>query len=118
MNIDRISYEKVFQLGAYINEKIRVEVSLEKGEDAKEALDTARNLVHEYHFEQNKELYEQRGTRVIEVEPKLSPKESLIADINSCKEVKVLESYKLIVKNNPDLQDIYDNKLKSLQNGL
>lgn len=53
MNITSVSYVKLFPLGMYINEKIGVEVSLEAGEDAMLALDTARNLVHEYHEKNN-----------------------------------------------------------------
>lgn len=40
---------------------------------------------------------------------------TLEEQINSCKDLKNLESYKFIVKGKPDLQTIYDNKLKSLQ---
>lgn len=39
---------------------------------------------------------------------------SLIADIYSCQELKVLESYKLIVKTNQSLQEAYDQMLKKL----
>lgn len=36
--------------------------------------------------------------------------------IDSCEDVKVLESYKLIVKSSPELQSHYDAKMQSLLN--
>lgn len=38
----------------------------------------------------------------------------LIEDINSCSEIKVLESYRLMVKANDQLQAAYDNRMKEL----
>jgi uncharacterized cupredoxin-like copper-binding protein len=115
MNITTVSYAKLFPLGAFINEKIGVEISISEGEDARFALSEAKKLVHEFHFEQNKELYEMKGTTVTTIEPELVGELAIINDIKSCKELKVLESYRLIVKNNPELQEAYDNKLKELQ---
>lgn len=41
--------------------------------------------------------------------------ETLIFEIGTCNSVKTLESYKFIVKGKPDLETIYQNKLKELQ---
>lgn len=41
---------------------------------------------------------------------------SLELDIKSCKDLKILETYRLIVRNRPDLKEIYDEKLLELQN--
>ena len=122
MNINEISYEKVFPLGAFINEKIRVNVSVGVGEDAKAALDVARSLVHDYHYENNKDIYAMRGTVERTIEPVIQTNEqsksnqvlSIIASINTCTETKVLESYRLIAKTNKDIQDAYDKKFISL----
>lgn len=62
-----------------------------------------------------------RGVKVRDISPeesRLSATQSIINDINTCKEVKVLESYRLIAKSNPEIQTAYDNKLKLLNNGL
>lgn len=45
----------------------------------------------------------------------LSKEESIIADINTCTDVKTLEAYRLIAKSNKLLQDAYDIKMKSLK---
>ncbi len=125
MNITSVSYVKLFPLGMYINEKIGVEVSLEAGEDAMLALDTARNLVHEYHEKNNPTPYS--GISVVadnvpvpEVqinEPpavKQTKEERQKADIASSPDVKTLESYRLIVKKYPYLQEVYDETMKKL----
>jgi len=120
MNITSVSYVKLFPLGMYINEKIGVEVSLEAGEDAMLALDTARNLVHEYHEKNNPIPF--AGVTAIADNPTIpnvqvdkEPPKSLVEQIESCTELKVLESYRLIAKTNPECQTAYDNKLKELQ---
>ena len=51
MHIQVINYQRTFNLGNYASEKIGVEVAINAGEDAKEALETAKSLVEEYHKE-------------------------------------------------------------------
>jgi hypothetical protein len=41
---------------------------------------------------------------------------SLVDDIRSCGDLKVLESYKLIVKNNATLRQVYNERLEQLSN--
>ena len=120
--IDKITYAKLFNIGLYMNERIGVEMQLDAGDDAKEALETARKLVHEYHREANKELYEreesiqEEPTKVLQQEtPKEKAKTSMIDGINSCKDIKVLETYKFLCRSNPEFQKAYDFKLKQLQ---
>jgi hypothetical protein len=130
MNITSISYVKLFPLGMYINEKIGVEVSLEAGEDAMLALDTARNLVHEYH-EKNNPIPFAGVTAIadnptipnvqVEKEPptKLTKEEKqkkCITDTTQIEGADGLKSFALLVKNNPHLQDTYDNQMELLTN--
>lgn len=65
---------------------------------------------------QRNPIEEMKGTVIKPVadEPR-STVDALIADINSCTELKVLESYRLIAKSNAELLYAYDNKLKQLQ---
>lgn len=67
MAITSITYSKTFPTAPFSNEKIGVEMSVDEGQDAKFILDEARKLVHEFHFENNKEMYEQRGSQVVDV---------------------------------------------------
>ena len=43
---------------------------------------------------------------------------TLIGDIYSCSEVKVLESYRIMAKSAPELKAAYDQQMKKLSNGL
>jgi len=113
-HISTVSYQKTFNLGMYQSERIHVELTLNEGENATEALDTARNLVEEYHRKTTPvEPYEMMGTKVTEVVENNVP---IIDQINSCTEIKVLESYKLIVRNDEVLNTAYRNKLIELSN--
>lgn len=121
MHINLVTYQKVFPLGAYINEKIGVEISLEAGEDATIALDTARNLVHEYHEKNNPvPIYEDAALPETQVDKGVQPNEKLTKEdkqrlaISSCQDIKTLESYKLIVKKYDYLQPVYDETMERL----
>ena len=75
-------------------------------------------MVEEFHIENNKGLYFTMNPDAITNAESKSPKESaqtdMIAAINSCTDIKVLESYRLIAKSNPEFQEAYDKKLKEL----
>jgi len=133
MKIDKISYQKTFNLGNYSSERIGVDILLNEGEDAKEALATAKQLVTEYHKENNPQIYEEQHplyNNIVEVmnavesdvrtfnkksdPPKLSQEETIIRDIHTCTELKTLQAYKLIAKNNPTIQEHYTAKLSEL----
>ncbi len=51
-------------------------------------------------------------TTIVEKEPETR---SLIDDIKSCQEITVLEAYRLIVRNKPDLQAAYDETFAMLE---
>jgi len=117
MKIDRINYQKVFPLGMYINERIGVEIQLDKGDNPEEALLKAKEMVEAFHKENNKWLYMEVNMDAIPIE-KPKPEEIRIGlfaeDINSCKDMETLKGYRLLVKGKPELQQAYDNKLKEL----
>lgn len=118
MNICKVNYQKTFNLGSYQSERIGVEIELNVGEDPKQALVDATALVNEYHKENNKGLYV-RGEMEVDIiqQPTQSAQMSgLIDDIKSCKDPVVLESYRLIVRNKPDLQAAYDETFEKLKN--
>ena len=128
MNITSINYTKTYNLGSYQSEKIGVEISINEGENAMEALDTAKKLCQEFHEKNNPEPFVSGETIIqpastepipeIKVDKKTAKEQQeqkLIDDINSCTELKVLESYRLIAKSNKKLQTTYDYRLKLIQ---
>lgn len=124
MHITTINYTKTFNLGNYSSEKIGVEIALNEGEDAMEAMEAAKNLVHEFHqkyqLQINPEyahLLQQPSTceplptiQTSTVQPEIW-EPTLAEQIASCMEVKVLESYKFIAKKDPELQLEYDKRM-------
>ena len=125
MRFTQVSYQKTFNLGSYQSERIGVELELSEGESPKEALDTAKQLVEEYHKENNKGLVlseilpistsnihdDEKGVKFTQPPPS---KQSISEQITSCTDIKILESYKLIVKKNPELQNVYNETMDYL----
>lgn len=127
MTITTVSYQKTYNLGNYSSERIGVEVSINEGENAMEALDTAKKLCQEFHDKNNPEPFVSGETIIqpastepipeIKVDKRTAKEiqeQKLISDINSCTEIKVLESYRLIAKSNEKLQTAYDLKMEQL----
>lgn len=124
MHIDRIAYQKTFNIGSYQSERIGVEIVLNEGDSAKEALDTARNLVHEYHQE-TAPLEEMRGTITRDVvdSPEGATIKAIINDMAACTAIDEknnlgvqvgLLSYEGISKEHPELSEYYKLKFDDL----
>ena len=120
MHIQTINYTRTFNLGNYSSEKIGVEFALNEGESATKALDYARELVEEYH-KQNviklkdlNEFYQEVTVEIITTQSKKTLAEKTAEFINLCKTRDELKAWELMAKNNPDLMEIYNAKLKSL----
>ena len=125
--ITSVSYAKLYNLGLFQNERVGVEASIDDGEDPKIVMGFLKKLANEFHYESNKELYEMKGMKVTDIQegepivqltnPRTDQVQSIINDIGTCTELKTLEAYRLIAKNNPEIQTAYDNQLKKLNNG-
>jgi|GEM_PF-1684985 len=124
MHIQTINYTRTFNLGNYSSEKIGVEFALNPGESADKALDNARQLVEEYHkkslkqieeaglyFEQDEPITE----KIIPTQSKKTLTERTKEFIDSCNTVEELKAWELMSKNNPELQEHYNNKLNNLK---
>lgn len=77
MRIDRINYQETFNLGNYCSQRIGVEIEINEGEDAKAALETARQLVHEFHS-QTSPTQDFMGTQVRSIEQDNTEREDTI----------------------------------------
>lgn len=122
MNISKVTYSKVFPLGAYTNERIGAEVDLQVGDDPKQALADAKKLVEEFHREANPYLFSVpdnfiQGEETMQDAP---PQPKSISElIAECKTIKDLKSYRMIVYTKdspPETQEQYETKLRELQN--
>lgn len=135
MKVKTIIYQKSFVIGPYLQEKIGVEVEVDHDEHSVEDYNgvflAAKTLVEQWHKENNPALYVEhngsyyhmdhnnsiniiapdRGTETVSDTPL-----AIIRDLNTCKNLKTLESYKFIAKQNPSIQEAYDKKYNELQN--
>lgn len=133
MHIQTVSYTRTFNLGNYSSEKIGVEFSLNAGDSANKALDHARELVEQYHAEnakRQKELYDENvgeslykiiggsdttdKNEIIPTQSKQTLAEKTKSFIDLCKTKEELKAWELMSKNNPELLEHYNNKLKTL----
>jgi len=125
MHISKIHYEIKFPTMQFGNEVLFVEYTLQPGESADEAMKAAREFVWTNHKQNNPHLYQDEETKVSDIanaviDKKQRPKnqiDAMVFDIQSVTELTVLKSYELLCKNNPKLQEAYQNKLKQLNNG-
>lgn len=121
MHIQTINYQKTYNLGNYQSERIGVEIALNAGDNAKDALDSARELVEEYHKQNIKNIQNEHCepfSEPVETIKTQSPQtiaEKTIQFINDCKTVEELKAWELMSKNKPDVEKAYKEKLKSLK---
>ena len=112
MTPDRISYKKIFVIGSYTTEHIGVEASLDRDDNPEVELAKLKDMVESMHTATVAELDQYRGshTRTIEQD---APR-SLEEDILSCTDIKVLDSYRFIVRGKPVLQAAFDQQHEKL----
>lgn len=111
MKIKTINYSKIFATSSYLNERIGVEVELNDGEDAKQALQAAKELATEFHRESNPDLYKFNDVA-------LSADET--ADIASMALCETPEKLGREFKNRltKNTKPYYMDRLKTLSNGF
>lgn len=126
MHIQVINYQKTFNLGNYSSEKIGVEIALNKGDDAKLALQEAQKLVEEYHQENLEKMQfkieegiEWQGFQEPPIKKEKKEVKSLAERtkefIDTCNSVKELKAWELMCKNNVELSEYYNKKLATLK---
>lgn len=130
MIVEKISLLVPFvddQFGTYLQKKVTMDIILQEGDTPEKALDYALETVTAWNQSIKKLPIEWekiadlppslKPTITIQSEPQISEHQrllSLIGDIYSCDELKILESYRLLAKSHPAIQEAYDNMLKKL----
>lgn len=120
MHIEKVNYQKTFNLGNYSSEKIGVELSIHQGESATKALDIARDLVEEYHKEnvERLKLLQKEEEPIIWAtkHPEKTAHEKMKNLIDTCNNFSELKSYNLIIPDN--LKEYYNEKLNSFKKNI
>jgi hypothetical protein len=119
MKIDRIAYEQLYPTGVYANQRFRAEASVDPDDNynLSACYQTLKDTVEKAFVALNPQIKweEPKPDIVIQKDSKESATERMLTAINTCTEIKVLETFKLLVSKNPVFQEAYDNKLKSFQ---
>jgi hypothetical protein len=127
MKIKTIFYERVFPIAPYVNEKIGAEATLEDDDNPSDCLAILKETVEMWHKQNETKINEtqsQQGFQPPEnpataptEKPAERPKDQvagIIFDIASVTDLKVLDSYKLVIKKHPDIQAAYEKKYSEL----
>jgi len=121
MKIEKISYQKAFVIGPYLQDRVGVEIALEEGDSMEGVLDCAKKYIENWHKTAHPDLsatntgLSQEPVTIQMEKPSTENRIAMLAaDILSCTELKVLESYKLMVKSSEYLQATYDQQYKKL----
>lgn len=126
MHISKIYIQENFipniNIDPFKRKSFGMEITIKDGEDVGQAISEAETHIANYIKANTVPMDDEcRGVKIRDISPeesRLSATQSIINDINTCKELKVLESYRLIAKSNQEIQEAYDNKLNLLNNGL
>ena len=131
MNITKVKYERLFPVGAYLNEKIGFEADLvqitnidtfeKTSESPNEAIEKLRQLAEVIHKEKYPELYtdEMKGTTIKPVEEEVpkSTKEQYLLDLISMSTTKVgLERFRnqITELNNEEVNRSFDKRMNEV----
>jgi hypothetical protein len=118
MKVDKVSYQKLFPIGSFVNERIGVEITIDENDDVTQVLNSAKSMVEKFHKDSNPLLYidsvpETNPIRMKEKRPE-GTEEGIIFDIGSVKELKVLETYAFLAKNNQKINEAYQKQKQFL----
>ena len=116
------SYESVDSYGLKRWEKIGIGATITESDDPIQCLQELKNKVEQFHRESNKTLSivaDNVPVPIVQVEKepetKLTKEEKQKKFLIDCITIDELNSFRLLVKNNPHLRDTYDLRLEQLQ---
>lgn len=115
MHIEKVSYQRTFNLGNFNSERIGVDFILHQGEDEAKALDNAKKIVEETHKRFNPQPQPSQPS----IEQFLSKEEieaNNIDEIEKCTTLGELMTLKLISNFSKNTFKSYQEKLKQLTN--
>jgi hypothetical protein len=116
MKIEKVSYQKLFPIGSFLNERIGFEASVDPHDDIHEVMGELKLLAESCHTPLadlgagEQPIPEQQ----VEYVPKTKDEmvKGVIREIGTCKERKTLEAYHLLAKNNPEILPVYNKKME------
>lgn len=143
MKYEKLIFIYPFSIGSFLNAKIGLEATLEEGddvdecyrrlsEDVKALADKERGYIYDvpvknsiesdiYQYFDAKDNKVKSSPTPVSATLTIRPEEDrrvgdLAKDIRSCTELRVLETYRFLIKNKPEFQSVYDEMHEKLTN--
>lgn len=130
MQIDRISYQKVFPLGVYTNHRIGMEASLDEGEDVAQALQQLKKTVEDFHEKTTPLLpepeiissnnYDEHSNGEEQLKITIEQQAAnMVKEMVACKTTEALKTFRGLafsesMKKFTEVQNMYETRLRSL----
>jgi hypothetical protein len=121
MKITKVTYDRLFPAGSYLNERIGFEAEIDGKDDPLAAIEQLRVLAEENHKAKYPHFYQDGIALPQEQKPEdTAPALSLEDEIKNAKDLKLLETFHFLVKAEKDdlkkrsLLMLYDKRKKEL----
>jgi len=122
MKITKIHYFFTAPSNMYWH-KIGAEAEIIEGDDVRQCLYDLKRQVETFFYESKAAAEKEEKLKSIgsaqasdTFTPPKDRQAAIIQDISTCPDLKTLEAYRLIAKNNQPIQEAYDKKFEQLQN--
>lgn len=128
MRVDRVSYQKIFPTGmAYLNHKIGVEIQVDENDNWQECFELAKRMVEQWNLESNPGMaaaMEYMSLTGMQVKYPIEPAPSKDEKVEGMKQLLQLCTTKQLLErqrgqverlNNPEVNELFQSKLKSFQ---
>ena len=113
--ITEISFEKLFPYAPYLNYKIGAKATVSEVDSADEVFRQLKQQVDKWYEESGG--FQNDEVAIIPTKNQQPPQDTevgLLAAINACTEIKVLETFRLLINKQPKFKEAYDNKMIEL----
>ena len=113
--ITEISFGKLFPYAPYLNYKIGVKATVSEVDIADEVFRQLKQQVDKWYEESGG--FQNDEVAIIPTKKQQPPQDTevgLLAAINACTEIKVLETFRLLINKQPQFKEAYDNKMVEL----
>ena len=127
MKITTVSLSRTIPTGAYMNDKIGLEATLEDGEPYQSALNQLNSLITEWHKKANPHLYQESkppenstlitpkdGSPQYYIQTERTDPNDTLTLIQNAPTLEVLTTFKLLAGKDKDLYSAYCQRLKYL----
>lgn len=118
MHIEKVSYQRTFNLSNFNSERIGVDFILHQGEDEVTALDNAKRIVEETHKRFHPNLEVSAEPKVDQILSKEEITANNLAEIERCTTLEELKTLKLISKAGKQEFEAFMEKTKELTKNM